>query len=214
MRHSVAVGVVVACSALQAHALETTYYDIKFDLTSVQRVIGIDCARPQEQGGGMYAPPHWGCLEAGASYSGRVGIDSSLVTRDGKGTTQQLYILLSFGQLTVYDYSQSGNFPVDGYHYPVGIAGFCPGRFGRGCIEFTAKDGQLVALDGEWAFSGDSGWIRFTRDRPGEFSGYSFGQSFEGTVSISPVPEPSVSLLFLLGIPAIGALVRNRRRNA
>lgn len=150
--------------------------------------------------------PHWGCINEGDRYTGSFSIDSAALATDGRQILPwPRDFQIKFGRLILGGSPKYDDF----FHYAFGPRSPCPGTFGYHCLQYDALDQELVGLwGGIYVIGGSTVTIDF--DGRGGFFGGSYGQTFDGDVTITLVPEPSAFLLALLGLPAIWAAGRRR----
>lgn len=205
----------IACLAIgwlsipYAVAGEAKQYSITFDVTSVSRSPQIDCGRFESftfPGMSTTFYPHWGCINQGDRYSGSFSIDSAFLETDG---THNLPwprdFQINFGRLILG--GSPGN--KDYFHFGFGARSPClPMQLGH-CLRYDSKDQELVGLWGGIVVAGSS-TVTIDFDGRGGFFGGSYGQTFIGDVTITPVPEPAALLIALIGLPAVWAAARGR----
>lgn len=197
-----------------ASAAPIKFYDMTLTVSSATVWSGYDCNRAPQQLNTMFPfqppeyAPHWGCINAGDVYTGRIGIDASRLAGDGLFALsgRPASFELQFGRLVL----GSVGLP-DSVHYFAGFAsGGCPGDpvFSVwNCTTYRMDQGELAGLSAVAFLVSDSASIHFFPD--GRFSGGGQGTSFDGSMTLNAVPEPTT--LALVVVAAVGGLAASRR---
>lgn len=196
-----------------ASAAPIKFYDMTLTVASASVWSGYDCNRAPQQLNTMFPSqppqyaPHWGCISAGDVYTGRVGINTSIMGSDGLFSMSggPASFELQFGRLIL----GSVTLP-DSIHFFAGFAsGGCKGgAFAMwNCTTYRIEQGELAGLSTTAYLVSDSASIFFNPD--GRFSGGGEGMSFDGTMTLNAVPEPAT--LALIIVAGLGSLAATRR---
>lgn len=200
-----------------ACAAPIKFYDMTLTVSSATVWSGYDCNREPQQLNTMFPfqppqyAPHWGCINAGDVYTGRIGVDTSRLGSDGLFALsgRPASFELQFGRLVL----GSVDLP-DSIHFFAGFAsGGCLGDpvFGIwNCTTYRMEHGELAGLSTTAYLVSDSASIFFSPD--GRFSGGGHGTSFDGSMTLSAVSEPAtLALVFLAGFGGVAATRRARK---